>query len=235
MATLAAPSYQTLYSTSSTWMPHEAFLPSLYLPQSSYSSHMPSSQSRSRVLSSRRTNQYPPGLGFDVGNRGRKTAKKSTSPNSGYRAPRPSRIGSSVIAYDPLKKTFDPFSPSLDDPTYPYGDSEETKTPLVYTHTPSQPYIIQIPPAAPPHSPDPSLSAPSRPASPPSPVSSRTTPMPEIRKPTPIPVRNPNARVIASILLNRIYAVGRPRRAGSGADRARYVKSGLSEVVFLNP
>jgi hypothetical protein len=192
---------------------------------------------------------HPPGLGYAL------PAAAESSPSLPSGAPRASRRRSGGFTYpsgqsynhtlassrrghvpppppanhSPIK--FDPFAcddPPTSEPVYNHywQYNSSTKGPmLVYKNKPSKsavspnvPYTIKLP----------NFSTVSLPATAPRSVA-----------PTPAPPkvdRNARAKLVAGILLNRIYAVGKPMRrrfCNLGGAQKTYVKSGLSSVVSI--
>ena len=166
------------------------------------------------------TQKYPPGLTTTpvVGRRRSSSIRRpasstlSATPSASPTSPTSSPIKSSPFKSSPFK--FDPFA---DDPTPPqpsttrsgasYKTSPMSNTSRPLTPTPApQHYIIQIPAA---------------------PTQRRSSP--------PATDRDAKAKLVAGILLNRIHAVGRPRRQFSYASEQPkvYVKSGLSSVISV--
>lgn len=130
------------------------------------------------------------------------------------------RIGLSRLAYSsrmseyspPVK--FDPFA-SDDAPSQAWQHAPSVKT---KSASPTSHFTIQLP----------NFSTRSLPST------NKSHPIVPIAAP-PKPDKNARARIVAGILLNRIYAVGKPmrRRMASSIASKAYVPSGLSSVVTV--
>ena len=185
----------------------------LLLNNSQYHQHH-HQQQQQQQLPPPSTQKYPPGL-ITTPVVGRRRSSSIRRPATSTLSATPSSSPTSPTSSSPFK--FDPFADDPTPPTAPqpsttrsgasYKTSPASNNSRQLTPTPApQHYTIQIPAA---------------------PV--------QRRSPPPATDRDAKARLVAGILLNRIHAVGRPRRQFSYASEQPkvYVKSGLSSVVSV--
>lgn len=159
------------------------------------------------------TQKYPPGLNTTpvVGRRRSSSIRRpasstlSATPSASLTSPTSSPFKFDPFADDPTPSTAPQPSTTRSGASYKTSLTSNNSRPLTPTPAP-QHYIIQIPAA---------------------PIQRRSSP--------PATDRNAKAKLVAGILLNRIHAVGRPRRQFSYASEQPkvYVKSGLSSVVSV--
>ncbi|KIJ92485.1 hypothetical protein K443DRAFT_685236 [Laccaria amethystina LaAM-08-1] len=189
----------------------------LLLNSSQYHHHH-HQQQQQQQLPPPSTQKYPPGL-MTTPVVGRRRSSSIRRPASSTLSATPSASPTSPTS-SPFK--FDPFA---DDPTpstapqpSPVPQRSTTRSGALYKSSPTSNNLRPLTPtAAPQHY---TIQIPAAPTQ---------------RRSSPATDRDAKAKLVAGILLNRIHAVGRPRRQFSYASEQPkvYVKSGLSSVVSV--
>ncbi|EDR10707.1 uncharacterized protein LACBIDRAFT_293251 [Laccaria bicolor S238N-H82] len=175
--------------------------------------HHQQQQQQQQQLPPPSTQKYPPGLITTpvVGRRRSSSIRRpassqlSATPSSSLTSPKSSPFKFDPFADDPTPSPAPQLSTTRSGASYKTSPTPNNSRPLTPPPAP-QHYTIQIPAA---------------------PTQRRSSP--------PVTDRDAKAKLVAGILLNRIHAVGRPRRQFSYASEQPkvYVKSGLSSVVSV--